>query len=406
MQFLINVAWRNLWRHQRRSLITAGAMAVGVALCMMSVAFQDGMYDELFRVMVEQQLGHVQVHHPKYPGTRVLHETVDESVVEALENAPGTQTVDPRLNGFVLLGGETKSAGAMLVGIDPKRAREASQIDERIVEGGYLDQGDILIGYKLREELEVDLGDSVVAVTQSSDGSLGNALFTVVGTFKLGNAQLDRSGAFVALQDLQDLLVLPEQVHQVTLTTKDPSRIEDYANDVRSDVGSDDVEVLTWWEASPQTEQLMGLRDVGAYIVLGIVFGAAAFGVLNTMMMSVFERTRELGVLRALGIRRARLVALVVVESLFLAALASSLGLVLGGLLNTYIVNVGFDMSTSGGEGFDFNGVVLDPVIYGVVYVDKIILIVAAVFVVSVLASLWPAYRAASLRPVEAIRSE
>jgi len=150
----------------------------------------------------------------------------------------------------------------------------------------------------------------------------------------------------------------------------------------------------------------MGMRDVTAFFFLGIVFAVAAFGVINTMMMSVFERTRELGVLRALGLRPNRLVRLVVIESFFLAAIAATIGLSVGGLLDWYLVVYGLDFSGSLPEGFSYEGVMLDPVMKGEVRAWPIAATVVSVFGVSMLASLWPAWRAAKVQPVEAIRSE
>lgn len=411
MQFLTAVAWRNLWRHRGRSLLTAGAMAVGVAMCMASLCFQDGMYEDLFDVMVEQRLGHVQLHHPDYPSKRVMHDSVPDAaqLIADIEALPGTVAVSPRLNGFALVGGEVKSSGALVVGIDPARAAAATPLDERVVEGEYFGAdptGQALIGHKLLDDLELALGDSVVVVTQAADGSLGNTVFDIVGVYKSGDAQMDRAGMYAPLADVQALLVLPDQIHQATLVSEDAATIERYATQVERLVDAGTTEVVPWWVADPQTSQLMDMRDVGAAIVLGIVFGAAAFGVLNTMMMSVFERTRELGVLRALGLRGGRLIALVLVESAFLAALACGLGLVLGGVFDWYIVTYGFDMSAAAEDGFSFNGVMLNPVIHGAVRVQSIVMVVVAVFLVSLLASLYPAYRAASMRPVQAIRAE
>ncbi|MBX2796364.1 MAG: ABC transporter permease [Myxococcales bacterium] len=411
MRFLTLVAWRNLWRHKRRSLITAGAMAVAVGVSMGMICFQEGMFDTLFDVMVEQQLGHVQVHHPDYPGQRTLHDTLDDAdaLVNRIEEQPGTASVSPRINGFALVGGEKKSAGAMLVGVDAARMAKTTRVLEQIEEGSFLSvegAGEIVVGHKLLEELEIGVGESVVAVTQSADGSMGNALYEIVGTYKTGNAQLDRSGAFLHLGDVQDLLVLPDQVHQLTVLSSESDDIEGYAAGLSQTVSSDVVQVQTWQEASPQTAQLMAMRDFAAFFILGIVLLTAAFGIVNTMLMSVFERTRELGVLRALGIRRGRMMSLIVVESIFLAAVASALGLALGGAFSYYLVTYGYDMSASLEDGFSFSGVTLDPVIYGALSPRHVVNVVIAVFGVSILASLWPAWRAANLRPVEAIRSE
>lgn len=409
MSFLLTVAWRNLWRHKRRSLITATAMAVGVALCMATLAFNDGMFEAIFDVMIEQQLGHVQVHHPDYPKKRVMNDTLPAEILTRIDGEPGTVAAAPRLQGFALLGSETKSSGALLLGVDPEREPKVTPIGKRVVEGTFLPPGEtggIVLGLRLADELGVGLGDSVVAVTQASDGSLGNALYTVSGLVKTGSAQIDRSGAFVSVADLQDLLVLPDQLHNITILTDDATDIAPYAERLRADIASDTVEVQTWWEASPQSAQMMSMRDFSSVIVLGIVFGAAGLGILNTMMMSVFERTRELGVLKALGLRPTRMVGLILVESVLLASLAVSIGLALGGGLDAFLVLRGIDLSASAKEGISFSGVVLDPVIKGVVRWEGVAQVVGAVFFVSLASSLWPAIRAARLDPVESLRAE
>ena len=252
-------------------------------------------------------------------------------------------------------------------------------------------------------------------MTQAADGSLGNALFNVVGIVKTGNVQIDRMGAYLHLADAQELLVLPDQLHTVTIVTDDERTVEGYVDRLRAALGAGPdapprpggpIEVQAWYDASPQAAQLMGMRDFASFILLGIVFGAAAFGVLNTMMMSVFERTRELGVLKALGLRPASVVSLILWESVSLAALSLALGLALGGLLDAYLVVYGFDMSASAEEGFSFSGVMIDPVIHGEVRPLGIVLVVVAVVTVSVVASLWPAIRASRLDPVVAMRAE
>lgn len=411
MLLLTRVAWRNLWRHRRRTLITAGAMAVGAALCMATLTFQGGMFASLFDVMVVQQLGHVQVHDPDYPSTRRLNDTLPDAsaLVGRIEAQPGTVAVSSRMNGFALLGTESKSAGVVLVGVDPARERAIGPIGDRIVTGVFLPDapnGSTTLGKDLAEELKVTVGDTVVAVTQAADGSLGNTLLTIVGIHRTGNAQLDRMGAYVHLAELQELLVLPDQVHAITVVTAEERRIGDYVDRLRAEIGSDTIQVQPWWEASPQAAQLMGMRDFGAFVLMGIVFGAAAFGVLNTMMMSVFERTRELGVLKALGLRPIRMVQLIVIESVLLAAVSLTIGLTLGGLLDLYLVVYGFDLSGTSEGGFSFAGVMLDPVVKGKVEPLQLVYIVGSVFVVTVLASLWPAIRAARLQPVVAMRAE
>ncbi len=411
MRTLWTIAWRNLWRQRRRSLITAFAMATGVALCMSMICITDGMFADMFEVMVEQRLGHVQVHHPDYPAKGLVFDTLDEraALIERVEAIPGTVAVSPRISGYGLLGGERKSVGGMIVGIDPARDRRVSPLEGRVKEGRYLADGaahEIIIGRGLADEVEVELGDSVVVVTQATDGSVGNDLYTVVGIYKTGDVMMDSAGGYVHIDDAEALLWLEDQAHGLTLLTDHADRVEAFAVAVREAVASEEVEVQAWFEADPQTAEMMGMRDFTAFFMLGIVFTVAAFGVINTMLMSVYERTRELGVLRALGLRPGKLILLVMLESFFLAALASSIGLVLGGLLDWYLVVHGLDFSSGAPDGFSFEGIMLDPVMMGEVNAFPIILTVGAVFLVSVLASLWPAWRAARLQPVTAIRAD
>ncbi len=411
MSFYWSVAWRNLWRQKRRSLITAFAMATGVALCMTIIAVTDGMYSDMFEIMVEQQLGHVQVHHPDYPKKKLLFDTLGDrdALIEQLEAIEGTAAVSPMLASYALVGGEDKSTGARLVGIDPARDGQVSPLKDRVKEGVYLSDEashQILLGHALAEDLGVTLGDEVVAVTSAADGSVGNDLYTVVGLYKSGDVAMDKSGGYLHIDDAEELLFLPDQAHGLTLLTGSHELVEEYALSVHGSIGAETVQVQAWWDASPSTAQLMSMRDATAFFMLSIVFGVAAFGVINTMLMSVFERTREMGVLRALGLRPGKLVLLIVLESFFLAAVAATIGLVMGGLFDWYLVVYGLDFSGAAPDGFSFEGVMLDPVMKAEVRPMGIILTVVCVFGVSVLASLWPAWRAARLQPVTAIRSE
>lgn len=402
------IAWRNLWRQRRRSLITASAMAVSVGLCMSVICLNDGTFEKMFNVMVEQQLGHIQVHNPEWPGKRGMYDTIadlDQNVA-ALEATDGVQAVSIRLHGFGLVGGDQQSAGTQLVGIDPDRERTVSPVFEHMQTGTYLTNqpDEIILGHALASDLEVGVGDEVVALTQASDGSLGNELFRVVGTYKSGNMAMDRTGAYVHLGALQTLLYLEDQAHELTILADDTDALQPLA--ARLATANPTLLVQTWREASPQTAEMLSMQDAGAMIILGIVFLVASFGVVNTMLISVFERTREFGVLRALGVTPLQLVSMVVIESVILAIIAGTGGLILGGGLDAYLVFQGIDLSGSIEGGFDFNGVIMDPVLTGVVRWQPIVLTVSVLLVVSAVAAVWPAMRAASIQPIEAIRSE
>lgn len=409
MRFLFRVAWRNLWRHSRRSLLTATAMGVGVAMCMAMLAMTDGMYVKMFDIMVTDAIGHVQIHHPDYPATQQLHDTIpggEALLAEEIDGAPHVHAATGRLLAFGLLGSERTSAGTRFVGVDPERETAVSDIGRHVRQGRWLDpgaRGEAVIGAGLAETLEAALGDELVIITQAADGSMGNALVEVVGIARTGNTAMDRGGAWMPLPELQELLALEGQLHEVVVLASTNEEIPAARAALAAKEPLSALLVRSWQQANPQAAEMLGSQDVSKGIMLLVVFTVTALGVLNTMLMSVFERTRELGVLRALGLSRSRLMGLVVVESLLLAGVSCVGGLILGGALDAWLVVRGIDFS-AGGEGISFGGITFDPVIRGKVEPEGILLTLACVVLVSLIASIWPALRAAHLEPVEAMR--
>lgn len=404
---LFAIAWRNLWRHRRRSLITAVGMGIGVAISMAMIALMDGMNAQLFRVLVGQNMGHVQLHAADYPARKQLHDTVgDLDAILGRIEAAGPEALSARLYSFGLAASAEKSAGARLAGVDPAREDELSRLSSRVIDGAYLPAeagAGALVGAGLAETLEIGVGDELIMIVQAADGSMGSALYEVMGLVKTGNAAMDRAGVYVHLAEAQSLMALEEQAHEIVMSVADEEAIPALAERVSADFGEGYL-VRTWYEADPQTAQLMQLSESSGYIMLVIVFGVAGLGVLNTMLMAVFERTRELGLLRSLGLTPGQIRRLVMLEAALLGALSVACGLVLGGLMDLYLVKVGLDFSTADGKGMDYQGVTLPPYIKGEVSVEGVVVTAAFVLVVCVLASLWPAIRAARLRPVDAMR--
>lgn len=409
MRFLFAVAWRNLWRHGRRTLITATAMGVGVAMCMATIALQDGMFLQMFDVMVTDTLGHVQLHHPDYPGKKRLHDTMKDgsALIEQAEALEGVEGTAPRLMAFALAGGEEKSAGAQIMGVSPEREAALTGIDAKLVDGAWLgpDPGlEIVVGHELAKDLKVGVGDELVLVGQDAYGGMANDLFKVVGVARTGKTAMDRGGVWVHLTDLQTFQALDDQLHELLIVGADAEQAPALKEQVVTMAAADGALVQTWREADPPTASMMDSSDASAFILLFVVLSVSALGILNTMLMSVFERMKEFGVLRALGLRPGKLIQVVVLESMLLAGIATTIGLVLGGALDAYLVIYGIDFSASSGEGFSFAGLTLDPVIHGIVRPEGIIITVAAVIICTLAAAIWPALRAARLEPVEAMR--
>ena len=412
---LFRLAWRNLWRHGRRTLITAAAMGLGVALCLSMMSLVDGMMTNMRSVMVEQQLGQVQVFNPAYPGKEVMYDTLSEGLLAKVDGAEGVRTVTPRLFGGALVGTEEGSTGARLLGVLPEREQAQTGLAEHIIEGRYLSGPEARegpVGPGLVDKLELKVGQQLTFMTQAADGSIGNDEYEVVGIFRNGNAPMEKAGIYLPLARLQELLVLPEQVHQLTVVGEDPYGELALKEAVISALGSPPSEgdgaalVQTWQESSPETAQMLAMSQGSGAFMLVIVFAVASVGVLNTMLMSVFERTRELGIIQALGLKPRSVVLLVVAESFWLGLVSAAGGMVLGGLIDLWMMTQGVDFSSSNGEGMESMGVLFDPVFYGEVHLYQFVVTGVSVILVSILASLWPAFRASRLEPVVAMRQE
>ena len=424
-----SLAWRNLWRRRQRTLFTALAMGVGVALSMGSMALQSGIFSEVFDEMVTDTLGHLQLHHPRYPSLKRLHDTLPnaEQLVHELESLPSVRVSTPRLFNVALVGGASNSAGAIIIGVDPRRESKLSEIDLEVKsEGRWLSaepKSEITLGVKLAEELMVKLGDEVALVGQDAYGGVAQGLYTVVGVIESGLTELDSGGAWIHLHDAQSLFALENQLHEVLIAGgSSASEAMSFGQSVealaafKSQVGgllkptSKDESlpmrpamlIQTWREARPSVAQLMDTQRASAYIMLAIVLAIAAIGVLNTMLMSIFERSRELGVMLALGVPPKVIRALIFTESFYLATIAAIIGLSLGGAIDWALVTYGLDFSVNG-EGLSYGGVRLSARLYGVFELSAALMSVVALYLMTALAAIWPAIKAARIEPVEAI---
>ena len=420
---LLKLGWRNLWRRPRRTLLTASAMGLALALSMGAITLQSGIQAALFNEMVTDTLAHLQLHHPDYPREGQLHQTLSASPehLEALRADPATAIVTARLLTFALAGGERQASGALVSGVLPGEEDQLSELSRELREGGrWLSAAAVneaVLGAGLAEELELSLGDKLALVTQDSYGATGSALYQVVGLVDSGSVALDQGGVWVHLEALQELLALEGQAHQLLITgdptwerfrPNEPLALQRFKEHLKEHLAGRPAlapaALQTWREARPSTASFVEAQEKGAYLMLILVFIAAAFGILNTMLMAVFERQRELSLLLSLGLGPARIFALVISEALLLALIAALFGLALGGAFNLWLVEQGIDFSVDGGAGLSYGGVRLDPVIRGVVELHWVTKIIIAHFTVTLLSSLWPALRAARSAPLAGLR--
>jgi ABC-type lipoprotein release transport system permease subunit len=409
---LLVIAWRNLLRGWRRSAVVGVAITIGLASCLMLVGWSHGLLRQMVENAVSTRLGHLAVNAAGYTANPDPMRNLPDSgrvLTALLEEFPGAHA-SPRLIGDGLLQSARRSARASLVGVDPAREARVSIIAEGLVEGRMPEPAagvdvrrlpEIAIGAAMAERLRLGLGDKLVA---HAPGEAGLGAFRISGIFRTPSSEFDRSTAFLLLADAQRLLALPDRVTEVAVRLDDPDRLGALqAESSRLAAASPDtaLEVLTWQEREPRLAAMLDLMAQMSWIIYAAVFVAMAFGIANALLMMVYERIREFGVLRALGLQSNRLLALVLLESILMTLAGTFAGLLLGVPLVLWMGHVGIDLSRFAASLTEFG---IGSTVYPRLDLRDVLLPIGVAFITAILAALWPAWKAVRLRPAEAIR--
>lgn len=412
---LWQIAWRNLGRNAKRTAITVTAIALGYAMLLLFACLLEGIRQQMIENGTRLLLSHLQVHAPDYYPDRSLYHTLGgqtgtdvQRLLVALETLPAVRAASPRVYGYGLVGSHEHSAGAELVGVVPTQEARVTTLHTRLLHGHYLSEQEprgIVLGDKLAALLRVGLGSEVVIVTQAADGSIGNDLYRVRGIFHTGSDVLDRTLVLMPLPTLQDLLHLEtNRVHEIAVHVTDAAEATPVAAAVQRHLRPLlAVETRAWPVLAPELAEYARLNRSSTTILFGIVFVVAVIGVTNTMLMAVFERTRELGVLMALGMRPSSVVGLVLAEAGLLAVLSLLLGSGLSIPCLWYLAVYGLDLRQVL-DSLSIVGVVLDPIWYGRHDLATYLRAGLGLALTAIGAALYPALRAARLQPVEAMR--
>lgn len=402
------IAGRNILRNRRRTAITAGGTAFGIVAFVFLFSFFDGFGEDLIENSTRYVTGHVQLERAGFRddyAPELAFENTEDLLLR-LRSVPEVAAAAPRVQVQALASSAAKSEGIMLIGIVPDAEREVTFIHRSIVEGQPLAAGadrDIMVGRKLAEQLGVRLGEKMIVMAQTANGELGTAAYRVGGIFATESASFDGAMAFVTLPAAQSLLALGSRVSTINLRLRDRATLDDGGlPELRRRVAASSLSFAPWQALLPQIDEMVQLIRVMSNIMLAVAFFVIAMAIMNTVFMAVAERTREFGVMMALGTPPAAIQRVVVYETLVLMLLASFIGYGVGVLLVAYFGRQGIDLS-----GF-FSGYSAIPGLTGVVhpklFAGHIGVPGVVLFVASVLVSLYPAARAARLDPVRAIR--
>ena len=406
MSIFLKMAWRNIRRNLRRTLITLSAITFGLAAMIIFFGFTDGFHAQWVENTVKAYTGHIQIYRSGYHDDPQLNRSIADAaeIIKELKTEPAVDTYAERVEVQGLISTAENSYGVLIRGIDTGEEVKITGIKERIIKGEYLNEDKgrgVLIGHRLAEKLNAEIGDKIVLMVQAADGSLTAELFRLQGTFRIGATELDSSFAIVTLKDAQALSLLGDRVTEIAVMLKNPVDVLPVSKRLKERLVSSGYEVYTWEELMPALQEMIDLDNIFMYLILLVVLVVVSLGILNTMLMSIMERTREFGIMMAVGTSPRNVILLVMLESFFIGIIGIISGAGIGIGINRIISIKGFDLSRWGGATEFF--AILNPVIYPETDIINVLWSCAIVFLTALIVSVYPAVRAARLRPVEAM---
>lgn len=415
---LLRLAARNVRRQTRRSLLTATATVLGVAVMVFSVSLGDGAHEDWIEQGVRLGRGHIAIQHPQFLASRHLD---DRLTPEALERARAALAdpevarrvlvVAPRLEVQGLASSAANAIPVFITGVDPEIESRFSHLSDRVVQGRYLETGDRLsafVGQRLAERLDLELGSRLVLTGQDATGEIAGQLVRVVGVFRSGIPEVDEGMVYIPLKTAQEWLGVPGAVTALAVLLRSSAGVDEVRDRLRTLVAGDarDLTVLGWREATPELDAAIRVDNFGGYLFDVILFVIVGLAIVNTVLMSVLYRTREFGVLRALGLTQGEAAAVAFSEGVLLTFVSGLVGMAVGFAVTWGFFRNGLDYSGLVKGDFTISGVILNPVIVPLFRAARVVQGASAILLIGLLASVYPAFRAWRIDVAEAMKFE
>ena len=403
LRIIFTLAWRNLWRNHRRTIIMLAAISIGAWAMIFMTALMRGMVNEMLREGVRGLPGHVQVHHRGYRDDPSVENLLSLTAAE-LESelgAAGIERFTARVRVPAVISSERESRGVTLIGVDPAEEIAVDAIGTDIAEGRGLDgpgDGGVVLGRRLAEKLETSIGKRVVLMSQDPDNEVADRGYRVVGLYGADLAVMEEAYVFAGRETVQRMLGIGDGVSELAVVGDDYRVVDPLAARVRAAIGEAD-ETLVWTELDEYLGTMLGVMDGFVLVWIIVIFLALSFGLINTLVMAVFERVREIGLMLALGMPPASILAQVIVESVLLLVLGLAIGNALS-FASILPLRDGIDISIVA-EGMEWFGA--SSMLYPELELKDVITANVVVIVLGFLASISPAWRASRYEPVEAI---
>ena len=369
------------------------------------MAFYKGMVDQRINTAIKTEASHIQIHHKEYlnnPDKKFVIANTD-SVTNIIRSLEFIKATSRRIVMTTMIQSPTTASGVKVTGIVPEDEKQVTNLYKKLIEGSYFEEGKrnpIIIGKKLADKLKVRLKSKVVITLQDMDGNMTGASFKVEGIFETSNTAFDENCVFVNKSDLGRVMAMDENAsHEIAVLLNQNEQLELTDNSLKSKLPG--LDVKTWREIMPDVSLVESSFGLTMYIFIGIILLALLFGIINTMLMAVLERTKELGMLMAIGMNKLRVFMMILMETVMLSIFGGICGILLGWALNLYFGVKGIDL---GAWSTAYKSMGFDTLVYTKLSMSITIDIAIMVIITGILAAIYPAMKALKLKPAEAIR--
>lgn len=404
MKMLIKIASRNLWRNKKRSLIIISAVSIGLWAGTFLIAFYNGMIEQRINSAIGKEVSHIQLHHPKFRNDHDIRYFLPKSQ-EMLQTIK-KDTLVKAATGRVIIKGMMASAsgssGITINGVEPKIENTITKLDSKIIEGKYFNPNktnEIIISEKIRIKLKLQVHKKVILTFQDKEGNLAAEAFRVVAIYKTINGTYDESNVFVKNTAVDSLAGIDNAFNEIAVLLKSNEYLDKSIEKFSQNFPN--TEIKTWKEIVPELGLTISVGDQMTLIFMGIILIALAFGIVNTMMMAVLERTREIGMLLALGMNKFKIFIMILLETLFLILAGCPIGMILAAISVTITQHTGIDLSRYSDTYSSFG---YDAIIYPSLTFNQIKTVLWLVVLTALISALFPARRALKLNPAQALK--
>lgn len=407
MMFL-KIAWLNIWRNKRRTLIASTSVFFAVLFAIMFRSFTDGIYENMIHNVVSYSSGYLQIHQNGYWEERSIDNTfeADELLGQRLMKDPNITNIMPRLETFALASYGDKTKGVLLLGINPKKEKEVNNLDEKVVRGHYfetINDNAVAIGEALANQLKIAVNDTLVLIGQGFHGSSAAGKYRVKAIIELGSPELNKSVVYIPLQQAQYMHGADNRLTALSIMLGKTSNLDKQKLIVEKNLNLDRFELMTWKEMMPEMDQFIEADSTGHYIIIGILYFIISFGLFGTLLMMSYERKREFGILIAIGMKKRLLAFILLLESVMISLIGCVAGII-GGILLVQILTK-YPISFSGELEQVYENWGMEPIIYLSAHEKIFIVQTLIVLTLSILLAFYPGFKLMKLKPIEAIKS-